>query len=114
MAQPEAGFSLERMAIDPILSTPPLHAKASLSAMGRIEKHHGWEILAKLPMRCEVSAIVPHFRVRDLLALRPGVTIESVWPTTEDVPLMVGGVLVFWSEFELVGERLAVRLTRLP
>jgi len=114
MAQPEAGFSLERVATDPISSTTPLHPNASVSAMGRIEKHHGWQTLAKLPMRCGVSAIVSHFRVRDLLALEPGDTIESVWPTTEDVPLMVGGVLVFWSEFEVVGERLAVRLTRLP
>jgi flagellar motor switch protein FliN/FliY len=114
MAEPAAGLSLERAGTTPLSSALPSQTRVPLSAMAKIEKHRGWPILAKLPMRCAVSAVVPHFRVRNLLAMKPGDTLESVWPTTEDVPLTVGGVLVFWSEFELVEERLAVRLTRLP
>ena len=114
MAEPAGGLSLERTTPANLASAAQPVIKAAFSTMAKIEKHPEWPILAKLPMRCEVSATMPHFRVRDLLALKPGATIESVCPTTEDVPFKIGGVLMFWSEFELVEERLAVRLTRLP
>jgi flagellar motor switch protein FliN/FliY len=36
-----------------------------------------------------------------------------VWPDSEDVPVKVGQVQLGWSEFEVVEQQLAVRLTRL-
>ena len=62
-----------------------------------------------------VAAGIPlyGFKIRDLLRLESGQVIESGWPEAEDVPLCVGQVQVAWSEFEVVEQRLAVRLTRL-
>jgi hypothetical protein len=54
-----------------------------------------------------------HFQVLHLLSLKEGQVFESVSPDTEDVPLMVGKVQLGWSEFEIVDQRMALRLTRL-
>jgi flagellar motor switch protein FliN/FliY len=53
------------------------------------------------------------FKVRDLLNLTCGQTIASTWALTEDVPLQTGALHLFWGEFDVVGERIAIRLTRL-
>ena len=56
---------------------------------------------------------MPGFRVRDLLALKQGLHISTVWPSSEDVPLSTGGAQLAWGEFEVVEQRMAIRLTRL-
>jgi hypothetical protein len=45
--------------------------------------------------------------------LKPGLTVSSTWSCTDDVPLKVGAVQLSWSEFEVVEQRMAIRLTRL-
>jgi flagellar motor switch/type III secretory pathway protein FliN len=57
---------------------------------------------------------VRDFRVRHLLALEPGHVIESLWQHGDDVPLTAGEVQLAWSEFEVIDDQLAVRVTRLP
>ena len=69
--------------------------------------------LAGLPMQLDVIVPVPGFRVQDLLALERGSVLESRWSHAEDVPVWCGGVQLVWSEFEVVDQRLAVRVTRL-
>ena len=108
------GLALERQSTGQVIASPAQTAKAASSAMARIEQHPQWPVLARLPMRMSVSVKLPNFRVRNLLALRPDQTISSSWPSTEDVALELGSVHVFWCEFEVVEQRLAVRLTRLP
>lgn len=54
---------------------------------------------------------VPHFTIADLLALREGSIVETTYHHTSDVPLRVNKLLVGWTEFEAVGDRLAVRIT---
>lgn len=81
--------------------------------MAKIEEHRAWLTLARMPMKLSVKVPVPGFKVRDLLALRPGMTVPSAWKTSEDVPLWIGGVQIAWNEFEVVEQKLAVRLTRL-
>jgi flagellar motor switch protein FliN/FliY len=39
--------------------------------------------------------------------------IESAWSHTEDLPLWSCGVHLVWTEFEVVDQKLAVRVTRL-
>jgi flagellar motor switch/type III secretory pathway protein FliN len=56
---------------------------------------------------------VREFRVRNLLALKPGRVIESQWANGEDVPVASGAVQLAWSEFEVIDSQLAVRVTRL-
>ncbi len=81
--------------------------------MARIEEHVAWPLLARLTVRLEAGIPMPRFKVRDLLRLEVGQVVESESPDSEDVPLRVGHVQVGWSEFEVVEQQLAVRLTRL-
>jgi flagellar motor switch/type III secretory pathway protein FliN len=68
--------------------------------------------LSALPLQLDVTVPIPSFRVRDLLALDKGTVLESEWPHAEDVPVWCGGVQLVWTEFEVVDEKLAVRVTR--
>ena len=69
--------------------------------------------LARLPVELDVTVPIPDFRVRNLLALEAGQVIETEWSSGDDMPLAAGDVQLAWSEFEVVGTALAVRLTRL-
>jgi flagellar motor switch/type III secretory pathway protein FliN len=69
--------------------------------------------MARLPVDLQVLIPVRAFRVRHLLAMGPGEIIESSWANGEDLPLSSGEVQLAWSEFEVVDNRLAVRVTRL-
>lgn len=70
--------------------------------------------VSKLPVELDVAVPIRDFRVRNLLALRPGVVVASQWGQAEDLPVMSGNQPLAWSEFEVVDTHLAVRLTRLP
>jgi flagellar motor switch protein FliN/FliY len=70
-------------------------------------------LAARLPVEVEVGIPVKGFRVRNLLALGPGVVVASEWGQGEDMPLAAGDVQLAWSEFEVIDTQLAVRLTRL-
>jgi flagellar motor switch/type III secretory pathway protein FliN len=69
--------------------------------------------LERLPMQVDVMVKVRSFRVQDLLAMQKGTVVETVHEHTQDVPLCCAGALLLWSEFEVLDQRLAVRVTRL-
>jgi len=71
------------------------------------------ERLAALPVQLDVCVPLPDFRVADLLELAPGQVVASEWPSSDDVPLSCGDVRLVWTEFEVVDQTLAVRVTRL-
>lgn len=81
--------------------------------MIRIEEHPAWLVLSRLPVRMVAEIPLSRFRVRDLLGLAEEQVFESISPDTEDVPLKVGDVQLGWTEFEVVEQRIALRLTRL-
>lgn len=81
--------------------------------MERIEEHADWDMLSQIPMLLSAGVQLPKFRVRDLMALKTGQMVESVSPICDDVPLKIGAVQLGWIEFEVVAQRMAVRLTRL-
>jgi flagellar motor switch/type III secretory pathway protein FliN len=81
--------------------------------MMHIEEHPSWEIVSQLRLSLRAAVALNRFKVRDLLALKEGQLFESLSPDTEDVPVMVGEVQLGWSEFEVMEQRIAVRLTRL-
>ncbi len=83
------------------------------TCMDRVEDHEGWPVLSRIPMRLTCSIPVVNFKIRDLLKLAPGQTIHSQWTSTDDVPLKIGMVQISWSEFEVVEQRMALRMTRL-
>ena len=95
-------------------ATQPVRALA-MQALGArpMEEHPAWPMISRLPVMLAVRIPMSRFKVCDLLALKAGQTIESVWAVTEDVPLKVGMLQVSWGEFEVVEQSMALRLTRL-
>ena len=71
------------------------------------------ESLSWLPCTLALDLPVVRFTVADLLNLASGSIVETAYHQSSDLPLRVNGQLVGWTEFEVVGERLAVRLTDL-
>lgn len=71
------------------------------------------QVLPWLPCTLAVDLPVSRFTVRDLLHLSKGSIVETGYHQSSDLPLRVNGQLVGWTEFEVAGERLAVRLTDL-
>jgi flagellar motor switch/type III secretory pathway protein FliN len=71
------------------------------------------EALPWLPCTLALDLPVVKFTVGDLLSLANGSIVETSYHQSSDLPLRVNGQLVGWTEFEVVGERLAVRLTDL-
>jgi flagellar motor switch/type III secretory pathway protein FliN len=72
-----------------------------------------WEQAGWLPCSLTIDIPLKHFTVRDLLCLEPGTIVESRNLNGADVPVLVNSQVIGWSEFEVVGQRLAVRLTEL-
>jgi flagellar motor switch/type III secretory pathway protein FliN len=81
--------------------------------MMRIEEHPSWETLSQLRITIRAGVLLSRFRVRDLLAMKEGQVFESLSSATEDVSVRVGQVQLGWSEFEVLEQRIALRLTRL-
>src|SRR5665213_2809988 len=85
----------------------------AIAWMARIEEHPAWPVLSRLPVTMIATISLSRFRVQDLLGLAEGQVFESTSPDTEDVPLKVGDVQLGWTEFEVVEQKIALRLTRL-
>jgi len=69
------------------------------------------ETIPWLPCTLTLELPVVHFTIGDLLALQKGSIVETACHHTSDVPLRVNQMLIGWTEFEVVGDRLAVRIT---
>ncbi|MFZ1132488.1 MAG: FliM/FliN family flagellar motor C-terminal domain-containing protein [Terriglobales bacterium] len=72
-----------------------------------------WQRLELLPCLLTIEILLPGFTVADLVHLEPGRIIASRWTVGQDIPLRINDELIAWSEFEIVQNRLAVRLTEL-
>jgi len=86
---------------------PSVHALAGQEGLLRSAR------LSRLAVELDVAIPVRDFRVRDLLALAPGQVIGTQWQEEEDLPLAARGAQLAWSEFEVIDEQLAVRVTRI-
>ena len=64
-----------------------------------------------LPCTLSVEVPVERFTVADLLGMEKGTIVETSCHQTSDLPLRVNQLLIGWTEFEVVGDRLAVRIT---
>lgn len=69
------------------------------------------ESMPWLPCTLTVDLPVPHFTIGDLLALTEGSIVETACHHTSDLPLRVNKLLIGWTEFNVVEDRLAVRIT---
>jgi flagellar motor switch/type III secretory pathway protein FliN len=81
--------------------------------MMRIEEHPCWETLAQLRVTMRAGVALNRFKVKDLLAMKEGQVFESLSPATDDVPVRVGQMQLGWGEFEVLEQRMSLRLTRL-
>jgi flagellar motor switch/type III secretory pathway protein FliN len=72
-----------------------------------------WRPVLGLPCELTVDLPLPGFKIADLLKLRAGSVIHAHWRLGRDVPLRLNGTVIGWSEFEVMGNNLAVRLTEL-
>jgi flagellar motor switch/type III secretory pathway protein FliN len=72
-----------------------------------------WLRVEPLPCLLTIEISVPGFTVADLVHLEPGRIIATRWTVGQDVPLRINDELIAWSEFEVVQNHLAVRLTEL-
>jgi flagellar motor switch protein FliM len=92
------------------LAVPSIGLASGTQAM---EAHPAWPMISRLPVILAVNIPLSGFKVSDLLNLRCGQTIVSAWAATEELPMKAGALQLSWGEFEAVGERMALRLTRL-
>ena len=72
-----------------------------------------WKPVLGLSCELTVDLSLPDFKIADLLQMRPGSVINARWRVGQDVPLRLNGTAIGWIEFEMVADRLAVRLTEL-
>jgi flagellar motor switch/type III secretory pathway protein FliN len=97
------------------LAVPTAEAKLAPgpSLVDKRQERDPSELLPWLPCTLVLEIPVIGFAVGDLLGLKVGSVVETAYHQSSDLPLRVNGQLVGWTEFEVVGERLAVRLTDL-
>jgi flagellar motor switch/type III secretory pathway protein FliN len=71
------------------------------------------DLLPWLP--CTVSLEIPlaHFTIGDLSKLGRGSIVTTTCRHLSDIPLYVNGQLIGWTEFEVIDDRLAVRITEI-
>jgi flagellar motor switch protein FliN/FliY len=112
----ETGHTEERaMKTSTTSAIPMIEAKRVIAphSPDRPQEREPGEFLPWLPCTLALDLPVVNFTVGDLLSLTHGSIVETAYHQSSDLPLRVNGQLVGWTEFEVVGERLAVRLTDL-
>ena len=69
------------------------------------------DLMPMLPLTLTLEIPVARFTVHDFLSLKIGAVVETAFHQTSDLPLRVNGILLGWTEFDAIGDRLAVRIT---
>ena len=72
-----------------------------------------WSEAGWLTCTLSVDLRLKRFTVRDLLQLENGAILETENVNGADVPVQVNTRLIAWAEFEVVAQRIAVRVTEL-
>jgi len=69
------------------------------------------DLMPWLPFTLSLELPVARFTIGDLLTLAKGSIVETACHHTSDVPLRVNHLLIGWTELEVIGDRIAVRIT---
>ncbi len=88
-------------------------ALAPGSTAPAVQKPKNWSAFLLLPCQLSIDIPVPGFTVAALLGLAPNDVISTHWLQGSDVPLHANGKLVGWTEFEVIDDHLAARLTQI-
>ncbi len=86
-------------------------AQLSLEQVSSTED--AWGHVKKLPCTLSVEVPIPAFTVGKLLALVPGMVLDSWCEEGSHVPVLTNGQMIGWGEFDVVDDVLAIRLTEL-
>jgi flagellar motor switch protein FliN/FliY len=72
-----------------------------------------WAAFQHLSCQLSLEIPIPGFTIASLLRLSANDVIDTHWLQGSDVPLQVNGVLIGWTEFEVIDDHLAARLTQI-
>ncbi len=72
-----------------------------------------WAAFQLLSCRLTLEIPIPGFTIAALLRLSPNDIVNTHWLQGSDVPLHVNGKLIGWTEFEVIDDHLAARLTQI-
>jgi flagellar motor switch/type III secretory pathway protein FliN len=72
-----------------------------------------WPELLSVAAMVSVEVAVVGLTVRELFQLEKGSVVASAQHSTANLPIVIGGKLVAWGEFQVVGEHLAMRVAEL-
>jgi flagellar motor switch protein FliN/FliY len=72
-----------------------------------------WAAFQLLACQLTLEIPIPGFTVAALLRLSPNDVVNTHWLQGSDVPLHVNGKLIGWTEFEVIDDHLAARLTQI-
>ncbi len=72
-----------------------------------------WSEVMGIPCKLTVEFPITGLKVGDLLKLERGSVIDAHQNDSTPIPIWVNGVMVGWAEFDVVGKRLAIRVTEL-
>jgi flagellar motor switch protein FliN/FliY len=78
-----------------------------------LPKPKNWEAFQSLPCQLSLEIPIPGFTISSLLRLSPNDVVNTHWLQGSDVPLRVNGKLIGWTEFEVIDDHLAARLTQI-
>jgi len=84
------------------------HVPVSTSTSSEIDP---LDTIPWLPCTLSLELPVVRFTIGDLLTLIEGSIVETACHQTSDIPLRVNQLLIGWTEFEVIGDRLGVRIT---
>lgn len=115
MAPSPAATVATATAVAPAEVAAPAQAAATATAAAapKPELAGRWADAEQLPCQLSAEIDIARFTVRDLFRLEVDSVIDAGWVQSLDVPLKANSQLIGWVEFEVIGERLAVRLTEL-
>ena len=85
----------------------------SQDADARVAPADRTEVFGWLPCQLTLQIPVTGFTVGDLAKMKVGTIVETQYHNTQDIPLRANGLLIGWTEFEVIANRLAVRITEL-
>jgi flagellar motor switch protein FliN/FliY len=77
----------------------------------QLPKH--WAAFQHLFCQLSVEIPVPGFTIAALLRLSANDVVNTHWLQGSDVPLHINGKLIGWTEFEVIDNHLAARLTQI-
>jgi len=87
--------------------------QSSPDTVSRAPLDEAWDEAEWLPCKLSVALLVPKLTVGDLLDMEVGSVIDCRVGEDAPLPVWVNDVVVGWAEFDVVGKRLAVRITEL-